>query len=75
MVAAYAAALHREPDEGFARWLQEQHDLHTDPRAARYWELVGIITDRVPTAEHQAELGIYPWLIDALRAMVAGANT
>jgi DNA-binding transcriptional MerR regulator len=70
LVAAYAAALRREPDAAFAAWLLEQHDQHTDPRAARYWELVGIITDRVPTAEHQAEIGIYPWLIEALRAMV-----
>jgi DNA-binding transcriptional MerR regulator len=75
MVAAYAAALRREPDEPFARWLLEQHDAHTDPRAARYWELVGIITDQVPTAEQRAEIGIYPWLIEALRAMVARANT
>jgi DNA-binding transcriptional MerR regulator len=75
MAAAYAAALQREPDPAFARWLLEQHDQHTDPRAARYWELVGIITNRIPTAEHQPELGIYPWLIEALRAMVARHGT
>jgi hypothetical protein len=54
-----------------SRSLLEQHDEHTDPRAARYWELVGIITNQVPSAEHQAEIGIYPWLIEALRAKVA----
>jgi DNA-binding transcriptional MerR regulator len=70
MVAAYATALHREPDGVFAGWLQEQHDEHTDPRAARYWELVGIVTDQVPSADHLAEIGIYPWLIEALRATV-----
>jgi DNA-binding transcriptional MerR regulator len=75
LVAAYAAALQREPDEAFARWLLEQHDRHTDPRAARYWELVGIITNRVPTAEQQAEMGLYPWLIEALRALVARRGT
>jgi DNA-binding transcriptional MerR regulator len=70
VVAAYATALRREPGHEFARWLLQQHDEHTDPRAARYWVLVGIITDQVPTAEQRAEIGIYPWLIEALRAMV-----
>ena len=73
LVGAYAAALRREPDAEFARWLQEMHDRHTDPRAARYWALVGIITGRVPTPEHEAEIGLYPWLIEAMRAMVARA--
>ena len=49
----------------------EMHDRHTDPRAARYWELVGIITNRVPTEEQRREIGLYPWLIEALRAKVA----
>ena len=71
LVAAYAGALDREPDAGFARWLLEKHDRHTDPRAARYWELVAIVTNRVPTEEQRREIGLYPWLIEALRAKVA----
>ncbi|HET6744282.1 MAG TPA: MerR family transcriptional regulator [Candidatus Limnocylindria bacterium] len=74
LVAAYAAALGREPDADFARWLLEMHDAHTDPRAARYWELVGIITNRVPTEEQRREIGLYPWLIEALRAKVARSS-
>jgi DNA-binding transcriptional MerR regulator len=70
-VAAYADALGRSPDAAFARWLLQMHDKHTDPRAARYWELVGIITNRVPTPEQRREIGTYPWLIEALRALVA----
>ena len=71
LVAAYAAALDRQPDAAFAHWLLAKHDAHTDPRAARYWELVGIVTNRVPTEEQRREIGLYPWLIEALRAMVA----
>jgi DNA-binding transcriptional MerR regulator len=71
LVGAYAAALGREPDRAFARWLLKMHDRHTDPRAAHYWELVGIITNRVPTPEQRREIGTYPWLIEALRALVA----
>jgi hypothetical protein len=70
-VEAYAVALQRDGDIGFARWLLDMHDRHTDARAARYWELVGIIIDRRPTPEQQAEIGLYPWLIEALRAMDA----
>jgi DNA-binding transcriptional MerR regulator len=71
LVEAYATALGRSPDAAFVRWLQEMHDRHTDPRAARYWELVGIITNRMPTPEQQAEIGLYPWLIEATRALAA----
>jgi DNA-binding transcriptional MerR regulator len=74
LVAAYAGALDRQPDAGFARWLLEKHDQHTDPRAARYWELVAIVTDRVPTEEQRREIGLYPWVIEALRAMVARSS-
>lgn len=74
LAGAYAAALGREADTEFARWLTEMHDQHTDPRAARYWALVGIITGRVPTPEREAEIGLYPWLIEAMRAMAARAR-
>jgi DNA-binding transcriptional MerR regulator len=75
LVAGYARALRREPDAAFAAWLLEQHDSHTDPRAARYWELVATITGRVPTPDQAMEMSLYPWIIEALRAMVARRGT
>jgi DNA-binding transcriptional MerR regulator len=41
MAGAYARALGREDGPAFRGWLLEQFAAHTDPRAERYWELVG----------------------------------
>jgi DNA-binding transcriptional MerR regulator len=75
LVDGYARALGRTPDAAFARWLLERHDAHTDPRAARYWQLVATITGRLPTAEEQEQISTYPWVIEALRATVAREAT
>jgi len=39
--AACAVAFGRDDGPAFRAWLLEQIDAHTDPRAGRYWELVG----------------------------------
>jgi DNA-binding transcriptional MerR regulator len=43
VVAAFATAMGREDTPGFRAWLRDEGERHTDPRAARYWELVNVV--------------------------------
>jgi DNA-binding transcriptional MerR regulator len=67
-----AELLGRRDGPGFRRWLLEQLDAHTDPRAERYWRLVGIVQGR-PDEEFVARMADYGWLMAALRS--AGRRT
>jgi hypothetical protein len=57
------------------RWLLEQIDGHTDPRAARWWALVATVRGDPPeppdVGRHRHAYG---WLIEALRARVGRAD-
>jgi DNA-binding transcriptional MerR regulator len=66
MVRGFARILGRRDSAAFRRWLIGQLDTHTDPRAVRYWELVGIIQGR-PEDEFAARVADHAWLLAALR--------
>jgi DNA-binding transcriptional MerR regulator len=72
----FARLLGRRDGPAFRRWLVEQLDARTDPRAERYWELVGIVQDR-PGEELAARVADYAWVMAALRHHRdrAGAST
>ena len=62
----FARLLGRRDGPAFRRWLVTQLDARTDPRAERYWELVGIVQDR-PGEEFAARVADYAWVMAALR--------
>jgi DNA-binding transcriptional MerR regulator len=66
MAGGFADLLGRRDGPAFRRWLVEQLDAHTDPRATRYWELVGVIQGR-PQEEFAAQVADHAWLLAALR--------
>ena len=66
MARSFAKLLGRRDGPAFRRWLVEQLDAHTDPRATRYWELVGIVQGR-PSDEFVAGVADTAWLMAALR--------
>ena len=66
MARGFAALLGRRDGPAFRRWLVAQLDAHTDPRAERWWELVGILQGR-PDEEFTARVADYAWLLAALR--------
>jgi hypothetical protein len=53
-------------DPAFRRWLVEQLDAHTDPRAERHRRLVGIVQGR-PDEEFAGALADHAWPLAALR--------
>jgi DNA-binding transcriptional MerR regulator len=58
--------LGRRDGPAFRRWLVAQLDAHTDPRAERYWRLVGIVQGR-PDEEFMERVADHAWLLAALR--------
>jgi hypothetical protein len=66
MARGFADLLGRRDSPAFRRLLVAQLDAHTDPRARRYWELVGIIQGRTEE-EFTAPTADYAWLLAALR--------
>jgi DNA-binding transcriptional MerR regulator len=64
MVVASATAMGREPDAAFRAWMLEVYANH-DPRASRYWVLVGIINEQPQMAGPVEE---WEWLVAALTA-------
>jgi DNA-binding transcriptional MerR regulator len=71
---AWAAGLGREDGLEFRAWLLEQMDRASDPRAARYWELIGIVSGATPGRGQAAGARTLNWLLEALRADVARAG-
>jgi DNA-binding transcriptional MerR regulator len=61
--AASAAAMKREPDDAFAAWLRDKTENH-DPRASRYWELVGVLNGSPAVARRNEE---WAWIMEAVR--------
>jgi DNA-binding transcriptional MerR regulator len=49
----FAAAMNKQPDEAFRRALGDRF-VRQDPRASRYWELVGILRGHAPQPDGQA---------------------
>jgi len=66
MAGGFAELMGRRDGPAFRRWLVERLDAHTDPRAERYWELVGIVRGR-PGEEFAAVVADHAWLLAALR--------
>jgi DNA-binding transcriptional MerR regulator len=66
MAQGFAELLGRRDGPAFRRWLVAQLDAHTDPRASRYWELVGIV-QCWPQEEFVAPVADHAWLLAALR--------
>jgi DNA-binding transcriptional MerR regulator len=66
MAGGFAELMGRRDGPAFRRWLVTQLDTHTDPRAERYWELVGIVQGR-PGQEFAAVVADHAWLMAALR--------
>jgi DNA-binding transcriptional MerR regulator len=66
MAGGLAELMGRRDGPAFRRWLVTQLDAHTDPRAERYWELVGIVQGR-PGQEFAAVVADHAWLMAALR--------
>jgi hypothetical protein len=69
MARGFARLLGRRDGPAFRRWLVDQLDAHTDPRAERYWELVGIVRGR-PGEEFADRVADHAWLLAALRHQV-----
>jgi DNA-binding transcriptional MerR regulator len=65
MARGFAELLGRRDGPAFRRWLVSQLDAHTDPRATRYWQLVGIVQGR-PDEEFTARVADHAWLLAAL---------
>jgi DNA-binding transcriptional MerR regulator len=66
MAGGFAELLGRRDGPAFRRWLVDQLDAHTDPRAVRYWQLVGIVQGR-PDREFLDRVADHTWLLAALR--------
>jgi hypothetical protein len=61
-----AELLGRRDAPAFRHWLVARLDAHTDPRATRYWRLVGIVQGR-PDQAFVARVADHAWLLAALR--------
>jgi hypothetical protein len=64
MARSFADLLGRRDSPAFRRLPVAQLDAHTNPRAKRYWELVGIIQGRTEE-EFTAPTADYAWLLAA----------
>jgi DNA-binding transcriptional MerR regulator len=73
MAGGLAELLGRRDTPGFRRWLVAQLDAHTDPRATRYWRLVGIVQGR-PDQEFMERVADHTWLLAALRHNAKGRD-
>ncbi|MGH2354534.1 MAG: MerR family transcriptional regulator [Chloroflexota bacterium] len=74
-VDGWARLLGRPDSPAFRAWLLDQLDAHTDPRAARYWQLVGMVrgwSDAPAPVRERARA--YAWLMEALRLSVRRAG-
>jgi DNA-binding transcriptional MerR regulator len=63
VVGAFATATGREDTPQFRGWLRDEGARHTDPRAARYWELVATVRgmETLPEARAHVAPGIWLW--------------
>jgi DNA-binding transcriptional MerR regulator len=70
-LADYARLINRPHDPAFAAWLLDYFDRGANPRAARYWQLIGILRGQT---EVPPQAKAFPWLIEGLRWRVAHVN-
>jgi DNA-binding transcriptional MerR regulator len=70
-----ATVFGRRDDPAFRTWLADQIEAHTDPRGERYWQLAEQIRGprRAEPTQSQPRGGLFPWLIQALRAPAASS--
>ena len=73
LAGAHAAAFDRSDTPEFRRWLSQQLQQATDPRAARWWQLVAVIQPPAvhpdgssPHEEHRHRARATAWLHTAL---------
>jgi DNA-binding transcriptional MerR regulator len=66
-LADYARAINRPADPAFAAWLLDYFETNANPRAARYWELIGILRGQTEVPPHAKA---FSWLIAGLRRRV-----
>jgi hypothetical protein len=62
---AFARLYHRTDDREFRTWLAERLETGSDPRAERYWQLIGAINGWSAAPSLAPAFG---WLIAALQA-------
>jgi DNA-binding transcriptional MerR regulator len=65
LMGAYARALGREDGPAFRAWLLGQFAARHDPRAERYWELVGRVGG--PGRRDRGAADAFEWIMEALR--------
>jgi DNA-binding transcriptional MerR regulator len=70
-VRGWAAAFGRRASHRYARELIRELDARTDPRAARFWDLVARVRGGAGAPSRPASNAAFPWLIDAVRAIAA----
>jgi DNA-binding transcriptional MerR regulator len=69
---ACARVFGRRDSPAFRAWLADQIDAHTDSRGERYWQLVERLQGQSPGEPPRWRRGgLFPWLIQALRAHAA----
>lgn len=70
-VAMFAKAMNRQDESALAEELLDDIDRHRDPRAERFWDLIGTIRgDDDPSRRNRA----YAFLVEALRSRVRKAD-
>jgi DNA-binding transcriptional MerR regulator len=67
---ACSTVFERRDSPEFRAWLADQVQAHTDPRGERYWQLSEQIRGhpRGEATQSGSRGGVFPWLIQALRA-------
>jgi hypothetical protein len=71
LVGRYARVLGREDTPEFRGWLSHQLETHSDPRAARYWELVGTISGGPADWDMRRTAAGFTWVLEVLKGQVA----
>jgi hypothetical protein len=67
LVGMYASALGRAGEPGIGQWLAAEMERRTDPRAARYWQLVATVRGET-SSEMPAAAKAALWLAEAVAA-------
>lgn len=65
LLARYAGTFGRIPDAAFVAWLVERFEIGIDPRAERYWQLLGVING---WPSWPSMTPVFTWFLAALRA-------
>jgi hypothetical protein len=71
LVERHARVLGRADTPGFRGWLSHQLQTHSDPRAARYWELVAMVSGGPADSAVRRTAAGFSWLLEPLKCQVA----